>query len=158
MEGRAEQKSWETELGRMFDLLHCLTSAQVFHDMSRSMHSADLSFSQITALFTLHRFGPQSIAVLAKGVHLSHAAASRMVEKLVREDLAHRNQDPDNRRRKLVRLSRKGSEFLETLRECTVQAYVELLANAPIRLRDRLWSVLNEIKPYLPPEAGGACQ
>ena len=154
MPRRSKKHNCEAELGQVLEMLHCLTSARVFHALSRSMHSTDLSFSQFTALFTLVRFGRQSIAELAEGVHLSHAAASRMVEKLVREGLVRRETNPDDRRQKRVELSRKGTGYIADLRSFTEGAYVELLADAPEKLRDELRSVLIEVKAYLPSENG----
>ena len=151
-----EKKHQEDELGQLLGSLHGLASDQVFHHLSLTMHAVDLSFSQITALFRLLHHGPQNITALARGVHLSHAAASRLVDKLVREGLVFRSQDPDNRRQKLIRLSPKGGGYLAGLQEITAQVYTELFSDVPARLRQDLRSLIKETKPYLSAEAGAA--
>lgn len=140
----------DNELGWQLELIHGLAATQVFHHMARTMHAVDLSFSQLIALFSLCRLGPQSITALAGIVHLSHAAASRMVEKLVKEKLVLRSQNPDNRREKLVRITPKALGYLQELQAATARAYSDLLQPAPHELRERLWRVLEQIKPQLP--------
>ena len=150
MERASAENKLDKELGELMELIHGQASVHIFQHLSRAMHEVDLSFSQLMSMFRLLIYGPQSIADLAAGANLSHAAASRMVEKLVRDGLAHRSQDPDDRRQKLVRLSQKGEGHLKGLRVLTARAYAGLFTGAPGRLREELWSVLNEIKPHLP--------
>ncbi|MFU2208472.1 MarR family winged helix-turn-helix transcriptional regulator [Solidesulfovibrio sp. C21] len=138
-------------LGRDFDLLHSLAAAQVFSHMALSMHSVDLSFSQINALFRLYGHGPQRIADLAAGAHVSQCAASRLVERLVAEGLVEKQTNLENRREKLVRLSAAGLAYLQDLQQKTAAAYESILQALPPPLAQRLLDVLEEIIPHLPP-------
>lgn len=148
--GRAETATL-ARLGRDFDHLHSLAAAQVFTHLARSMHTVDVSFSQINALFRLYSHGPQRIADLAAGAHLSQCAASRLVERLVGEGLARKETNQDNRREKLVRLSGAGLAYLKDLQHKTASAYEDILRALPPPLATRLLDVLEEIMPFLPP-------
>jgi len=139
-----------TRLGRAFDLLHGLVDNQVFMRMSTALRGGEFSFTQLNALYRLYRFGPQTIAELARGVILTQTAASRMVERLVQNGLVERNEVPTDRRSKLVELTEAGRERLQDLQVFTVQMYSALLAPLPPELRSRLAEVLADMRPYLP--------
>ena len=139
-----------TRLGRSFDLLHGLVDHYVFQHMASALRGGEFSFNQLNALYRLYRFGPQTIAELARGVILTQTAASRMVERLVQNGLVERNEVPTDRRSKLVELTEAGRERLQDLQVFTVQMYAALLAPLPPELRSRLAEVLADMRPYLP--------
>jgi len=139
-----------THLGRAFDLLHGIVDNHVFMRMSTALRGGEFSFTQLNALYRLYRFGPQTIAELARGVVLSQTAASRMVERLVQNGLVERNEVPTDRRQKLVELTEAGTARLEDLQAFTVRMYAGLLEPLPQELRNRLAAVLADMRPYLP--------
>jgi DNA-binding MarR family transcriptional regulator len=82
----------------------------------------DLSLSQIRALLALWRAEqPLSLGALAREVGLSDAAAVRMVDGLLRDDLVVRREDDRDRRVKRITLSAAGDdavkEFVAAKRE-----------------------------------------
>ena len=148
------QDKWDCiknqELGTILERMHGLAATRLFHSMARTMHALDLSYSQMNALFRVFGFGPQSIASLAEGVHLSHAAASRMVDKLVRKGLVKRKQNPECRRKKDVVLSSKGLEIVESVQAITTGAYEDFMSGVPENLLLDLLDLLTKIRPHLP--------
>jgi len=140
------------ELGRYFDRLHALASAQIFMHMAQAMRSVDLSFSQLNALFRLYRFGPQRIAELAESAYLSPCAASRLADRLVRDGLATKRTNPESRRERLVELAPLGYECIARLRESTARAYDEILRPLPPELAGELLALLRRADPFLPLE------
>jgi DNA-binding MarR family transcriptional regulator len=138
-------------LGRDFDHIHSLAAPRIFSHMARSMHSGEVSFSQINALFRLYRHGPQRIVDLADGAHLSQCAVSRLVSRLVREGLVEKQENPASRRERLIRLSAAGRAYLRDLQQKTAAAYGQLFQSAPPALTQRLLDVLDEMLPFLPP-------
>ncbi|SHL05836.1 DNA-binding transcriptional regulator, MarR family [Desulfatibacillum alkenivorans DSM 16219] len=138
------------ELSIILERMHGLAVTRLFHSMARTMHAFDLSYSQMNALFRIFGLGPQSIASLAEGVHLSHAAASRMVDKLVRQGLVKREPNPDCRRKKDVILSPAGLEIVESVQAITAGAYEDFMAGVPENLLQDLLDLLRTIKPHLP--------
>jgi DNA-binding MarR family transcriptional regulator len=84
---------------------------------SRAMDVAaelELSLSQIRALLALWRAAePLSLGALAREVGLSDAAAVRMVDGLLRDDLVIRREDDRDRRVKRITLSNGGDEAVK---------------------------------------------
>jgi DNA-binding MarR family transcriptional regulator len=139
-----------SQLGSAFDLLHGLADAQVFQRMGCTLQGGEFSFSQLNALYRLFRFGPHTIAELAKGGALSQTAASRMVERLVQTGLVERNEVATDRRQKRVELTAAGIGRLQDLQVFTVRTYADLLRRVPKDTLERLAGILDEIRPYLP--------
>jgi len=137
-------------LGSSFDHFHGLAANETFRQMATDMHSADLSFSQMHALFSLYQLGPLSVAGIAQAVGLSAAATSRLVDKLVHAQCVERQEYPEDRRQKLIRLAPGGEARLTALRDVTVKAYVSLLAAVPSELRAQLQTCLDAARRYLP--------
>ena len=141
-------------LGLALERLHGLAAAQVYQHMAAVMRNDELSFSHLNALIQLQRFGPQTITDLAKGTRLSHAAASRLVQRLVKQGLANRAEMQDNRRQKQVTLTTAGRAHLNELRQCTAAIYNDLLARVPENLLLDLTAALIRMEPFLPDEPG----
>ena len=148
----AELPEESRELGRLFDRLHNRAASQVFYLMAGTMHSVDLSFSQLNALFHMLHHGPRRIADLARNAQLSHAATSRLVDGLVRDGLADKRPNPDNRRERLVRLTPRGRDCLRNLQELTALAYAELFLDLPPDVSRQLLEILRPVAALLPKE------
>jgi len=139
-----------TRLGRSFDLLHGLVDHYVFQHMASALRGGEFSFNQLNAVYRLYRFGPQTIAELARGAVLSQTAASRMVERLVQNGLVERKEVATDRRQKRVELTEAGIERLQDLQSFTVRTYADLLKHLPNDVLHRLAAVLTEMGPRLP--------
>ncbi|WP_320169501.1 MarR family transcriptional regulator [Maridesulfovibrio sp.] len=141
-----------SELGRAFDCLHGMASDRIFSQMSKSMRAADLSFSQMTAIVRLYKYGSQRIGELATGSGLSPCATSRMVSRLVSLGLVEKLPNPENKRERLVYLTQDGHDFFENLQTITANAYDEVLATLPAELKTDLIGILSRMEPFLPME------
>lgn len=139
-----------TRISWMLEYLHSIASAPMFQHMAHALRGGEMSFSQLNAIYLLYRDGPQTIADLAKGVGLSHNAASRMVERLVQGGLVLRNEVASDRRQKRVELTAAGIERLRDLQTTTAAAYAALLAGLPEPLLRRFGETLDELGPHLP--------
>ncbi|WP_186099101.1 MarR family winged helix-turn-helix transcriptional regulator [Burkholderia gladioli] len=137
-------------LGRSLDLMHGLAMHRVFPFLAERLHGGELSFSQFNALYQLCHDGPQTIAGLAQATHLSHNAASRMVDGLVVAGFAERHEDPGDRRQKKVELTRAGEQRLGEMQDFTIRTYADLLSAVPAEVLDQLSAALDVLKPYLP--------
>jgi DNA-binding MarR family transcriptional regulator len=146
----AEAPDELTRLARAFDHLHGIVDSFVFQRMAYALQGGEFSFSQLHALYCLYRFGPQTIAELAKGGALSQTTASRMVERLVQNGLAERKEVATDRRQKRVELTEAGIERLQDLQSFTVKMYSDLLRQQPEDVLHRLATVLAEMDPGLP--------
>ncbi|GHO98837.1 hypothetical protein KSF_088850 [Reticulibacter mediterranei] len=71
-----------------------------------------LSLPQIRLLFVLFHLAPATIGQIADRLHIGQSAASLQVDKLVQAHLAERSDDPNDRRRAIVRLTPAGEALL----------------------------------------------
>lgn len=76
----------------------------------------ELTMSQVKGLRTLAHHTPATITQIADVLKISQPTASQLVDRLVQGGLAQRSEDPTDRRRMLVRLSKKGLHLHERLR------------------------------------------
>jgi DNA-binding MarR family transcriptional regulator len=109
------------------------------------MHEAGLTLPQMVALSMLRHAGPSPITAVADKLGLSMSATSTLVQRLVEEDLVTRTEDPDDRRQKLVDISKPGATLIDRL---TAERSAELsrgLAALPPELRDDFLDVLGRV-------------
>ena len=81
---------------------------RVIQEFMQHMHHAGLSGPQIHALLYVFHSGECRIAEIGMLTGASPAAASQMVDRLVQQGLVERNEDPSNRRVKMLRLTDAG--------------------------------------------------
>jgi len=82
----------------------------------RSQAPADLSASLTSALVTIERQGPITLGQLAAGERVTPPSVTRMVAKLERLGLAHREVDPGDRRIAYVSVTAEGKRTLQRSR------------------------------------------
>ena len=76
----------------------------------------ELTMSQVKGLRTLAHHTPATITQIGDVLKISQPTASQLVDRLVQGGLAQRTEDPIDRRRMLVRLTKKGQQLNERLR------------------------------------------
>jgi len=88
--------------------------------MHRSMHgwsqfakSTGLSMPQFGILMQLHHRGNCGIGDIGERFDITSAAASQLADKLVQSGLIQREEDPQDRRAKLLNLTDKGRELIQ---------------------------------------------
>lgn len=147
---REESSREIAQVARQLDYVHGLVAGPVSQRMASVMRGGELTFSQVNALYSLYAHGPQSITALADAAGLTHAAASRMVDKMVRGSLVVREEWAQDRRQKRVQLTQTGLQQLRGMQDYTIDLYAKLLEQVP-RARVRLLSeALDQLEPYLP--------
>ena len=83
-------------------------------DAMDALVDLDISFSQARTLFVLaHTGSPMPINEIASRLGLSVAAAGRNVDQLVRLGVVDRHESADDRRVKLVALTKRGFEIVD---------------------------------------------
>jgi DNA-binding MarR family transcriptional regulator len=94
---------------------------QTFHTFARSTAAEwlhlDLSMAQLKALFVLMHEQPVPIGALADRLGLGMSGGSHLVDRLVQEGLVERSEDPDNRRRTLIRLTPHAESLVRRLQQ-----------------------------------------
>ena len=91
----------------------------IFHALQANAGSVwsqlDLTMSQLKALHFIAHDGPLPVGGLGHALGIGKPAASLLVNRLVRQGLVTRAEDPLDRRRTLVALSGQGQELVEQL-------------------------------------------
>jgi DNA-binding MarR family transcriptional regulator len=72
-----------------------------------------LSMPQFSILMQLHHKGVCGISDISDRFDITSAAASQLVDKLVQSGLIKREEDPHDRRAKLLNLTDKGKELVQ---------------------------------------------
>jgi DNA-binding MarR family transcriptional regulator len=136
----------KTSLGRDLGLLmrHLLGSTN--REFFAALQDAGISFSQLKCLGLLaNADAPLSLGALSEDIGLSLAAVSRAVDGLVQRGEVKRQEDPSDRRSRLVTVSARGRATYErvlAVRVAGVERFVEDLE--PAR-RDALEAALGPI-------------
>ena len=79
--------------------------------------TADLTISQLKAVFLLAHHGALAVSELAGLLGIGNPAASILVQLLVEQGLVERSEDFQDRRRTLVSLSLQGTKLISGPRE-----------------------------------------
>ena len=82
--------------------------------MFRMMAEINLSLAESVVMRSLQR-GPLSVAEVGACLCISHSAASRAVDRLVRDGLISRQENPEDRRQKQLTLTPKGEAMVGKL-------------------------------------------
>ena len=118
-----------TGVGRDLSLLlkHLLGSTN--REFFAELQDAGISFSQLKCLGLLSNAdAPMSLGALSEEIGLSLAAVSRAVDGLVQRGELRRQEDPSDRRSKLVTVSARGRKTYErvvAVRVAGVERFVE---------------------------------
>jgi DNA-binding MarR family transcriptional regulator len=121
----------QTAVGRDLGLLlkHLLRSTN--REFFAELQDAGISFSQLKCLGVLSNAeAPLSLGALSEDLGLSLAAVSRAVDGLVQRGDVKRQEDPSDRRSKLVTVSARGRATYERVvrvRVAGVERFVESL-------------------------------
>jgi DNA-binding MarR family transcriptional regulator len=120
-------------------------------NLLRVIEESGLSMTQCKALLELGGLGQAAetwqVSDLAEVFGASVPSMSRAVDALVKEGLATRVEDPDDRRARQVRITEKGKQLVETLvtvRQTGMQAFAATLTAAQRRKLDAAVDALME--------------
>lgn len=104
-----------------------------------------VSVSQCYVLETLHRNGPMPMQQLAKKMHLSISTITRVVEPLVKQKFISREEDPNDHRVRVMKLTKTGENiFLQTWNKVFESEKI-ILENFPEEHRDMLVEFLKKL-------------
>ena len=81
-------------------------------DFIRFTKEKDLSMSQFGALLNIYHDGTCGVSDLGDVLGVTSAASSQMLERLVRQGLISRSEDPNDRRVKIVVLTEDGKQLI----------------------------------------------
>ncbi len=105
--------------------------------------TADLTISQVKAVFLLAHHAALSVGELAAMLDIGNPAASILVQQLVEQALVERTQDHQDRRRTLVSLTAQGTKLISGRHEQREARLYEWLEHMP---EDDLLALLRGLK------------
>jgi DNA-binding MarR family transcriptional regulator len=114
-------------------------------DFLREVSELDLSLTQLKALSALDERGEMSVKALGDHLGLSFPATSRSVDGLFRRGLVERDEDPDDRRVRRLRLTRRGERAVGNLMAIRVAGLSRMLRELSDEERARLGDALDLI-------------
>jgi DNA-binding MarR family transcriptional regulator len=82
-------------------------------DFKRFMDESGLSFTQVNLLMHLYHGGKIGVSELGGHLGITNAAASQAIDRLVKDGLLGRAEDPQDRRAKLLTLTQDGQTLIE---------------------------------------------
>jgi len=115
-----------------------LMSAHLLSTTARNLRDENLSLAELATLYLLDRHAELRINALATALALPLPAASRVATALVGRGLVSRREDAVDRRAKVLALSKKGRELIDTLSAKLVGEVSSVLAQANTPVSNRL--------------------
>jgi DNA-binding MarR family transcriptional regulator len=134
------------ELSRSWDVL---ARFALNRKIQASLHQgADLTPAQLQALFVLSE-GPARMGELAHGLGLAESSVTRLVDRLHRDGLVHRDVPEDNRRTVVVGLTGEGKRLVTRFQRERRSLMVEILKALDEVERDQLVGLFEKIATVL---------
>lgn len=98
-------------------------------NLTRYARENGFSISQIMSLNFIHRKGTCGVSDLGEKIGVTNAAASQLLERLVQQELITRTEDPNDRRGKLITLTKRGQRIIDESLSARIQWLHELENN-----------------------------
>ncbi|MDD3885759.1 MAG: MarR family transcriptional regulator [Victivallaceae bacterium] len=138
-------------------------SVDMLHSIGKEEYAprfAGLTFNQLRMIkdvYTLTRTVPEGVTlkVLAESLSITPAAASEMVDVLVRRDFLRRDNSIQDRRAVAIRLSDSARERFNLLEKSYAQYTARFLDTLPPEKRDELVELVQEFHHWLETELSG---
>lgn len=105
--------------------------------------STGLSMPQFSILMQLHHKGSCGVSEISERFDITNAAASQLVDKLVLGGFVKRDEDPKDRRAKLLDLTEKGKKLIQQGKEERYRWVDELAGKLSAEERAKVSAALN---------------
>jgi DNA-binding MarR family transcriptional regulator len=105
--------------------------------------STGLSMAQFSILMQLHHRGNCAIGDISERFDITNAAASQLVDKLVQSSFIKREEDPQDRRAKMLNLTDKGKDLIQRGIEERYRWVDQLSSKLTVEERDQVTDALN---------------
>jgi DNA-binding MarR family transcriptional regulator len=116
---------------------------QINRDMRKHTLEAwmglNLTVPQVKSLFFIANQGTTNFTKLATALGVTPANVTGIIDRLVEHDLVSRQENPDDRRSSILRVTEKGENTVANLRERRVSHTTKILSNLKV-------DELNDIK------------
>jgi len=105
--------------------------------------STGLSMPQFSVMMQLHHRGNCAIGDISERFDITNAAASQLVDKLFQGGFIKREEDPQDRRAKMLNLTDKGKDLIQRGIEERYRWVDQLSSKLTVEERDQVTDALN---------------
>ena len=140
----SNEKVFEDQVSRFHHEIVELIKKYQFRDRNQLTYSG-ISVSQCYVLETLNRHTSLTVNKLADKMHLSISTITRVVEPLVNKKYVRREEDPEDRRVRLMSLTPKGKLICKESWQNVFESEKIILANFPPEHREMLVDLLKKL-------------
>ena len=105
--------------------------------------STGLSMPQFSVMMQLHHRGNCAVGDISERFDITNAAASQLVDKLVQSGFIKREEDPQDRRAKMLNLTDKGKDLIQRGIEERYRWVDQLSSKLTVEERDQVTDALN---------------
>jgi DNA-binding MarR family transcriptional regulator len=126
------------------DLIRQIIELQQKADRVRRQYELDvwmslpLTIAQLKSLFFIRNQGSTSLGKLAAALGVTPTNTTGIIDRLVKQGLVSRTENPENRRMLLLQATDKGEELVAKLRSRRTSYLSEVLNRMPLDELDRL--------------------
>jgi DNA-binding MarR family transcriptional regulator len=117
----------KTELIRRILELDLTIYQALSHSLPREWLSLDLTMPQLKVLLILFSGGPCRVSALASALGVGLPTVTGILDRLVQQGLVRREEDPNDRRVVISRLTEKGQEVSDRLHQLGRARWSEIL-------------------------------
>lgn len=129
---------------RLYDVFAELVRAYQFRDRDQTCLRG-LSVSQCYAIETLFSNGPMTMSELARTLFLEASTVTRVVDRLVEDNLVERTTSASDRRLCRVGVTDAGRRLVLRIRDDLIDEHVWVLQQVPARSREQVIAALELI-------------
>jgi len=109
------------------------------------MNASSVTLPQVLLISRVEQLRSASLSDLSEGLKVSGPAVSQMIERLVKQGLLRRSEDPADRRRKAIVVTPRARTLLRKLEATRSADYERGLASVSPELRTQLVALLTQI-------------
>ena len=135
-----------TSTPQLIETIRHFMGIAMHHSLHERTHLAKLiglSMPQLGILMQLHYRGTCGISELSDRFDITNAAASQLVDKLVQSGLIQREEDPHDRRAKMLNLTEKGKALIRQSSERQYRWVEDLARRLTAEEREQINEALN---------------
>ena len=114
--------------------------------MSRNLASGDMTMRELAALHLLDQRKQMRIGELAEELGQAMPGASRLVSEMVSRGIFARHESPDDRRAKIVTLTKAGQDLIDTISRDRMEQGDAALANADGEVSQMMRAVFEQMR------------
>jgi DNA-binding MarR family transcriptional regulator len=114
-------------------------------DLLKVLQREDLSMPRMATLMFIARKGSGSVSHICEHLNLALGTTSHLVEQLVSAGLVERQENPDDRRHKVVSLTERGRVLVSEIGQARISDLARRMEHLPPELLRNMIDVMSEV-------------